>query len=372
MVIPLLAIICSISFPLSRALIITLPSKTITTGALTLTYQSEAADAKGNLSFYIGHIGGVGGYFLLNQDVVPATTPTKLQLNLFDKIGDGQQWEISAGLATEGLSGLFAVSDPVVVLSALSVSASASSASASAASASASVASVASVSAASVSVSRASALSAATSNNTPTGTSIPNKTSQSTSTTKSSPSVGLIVGITLGIVAILIILVLFAFLYFRKQRRRRRALDSHSHIDIDPAFVPHSAFVTSHAGSSYGADSLAPKIEPFMPAPSTRVSRSETLTTTTTGSSKAAQARQEYLRNQMREVQWQLQAQGATSPSVTSRSEAPSGSEDDSVGLAQARLQNEALQQRIQALEEQLQSRWALGLSDEPPPGYLE
>ncbi|KAJ7852786.1 hypothetical protein B0H14DRAFT_2759332 [Mycena olivaceomarginata] len=341
MVIPLLAIICGISLPLSRALIITLPSKTITTGALTLTYQSEAADAKGNLSFYIGHIGGVGGYFLLNQDVVPATTPTKLQLNLFDKIGDG-------------LSGLFAVSDPVVVLSALSVSASASSASASAASASASVASVASVSA---SASRASALSAATSNNTPTGTSIPaNQTSQSTSTTKSSPSVGLIVGLTLGIVAILIILVLFAFLYFRKQRRRRRALDPHSHIDIDPA---------------YGADSLAPKIEPFMPAPSTRVSRSETLTTTT-GSSKAAQARQEYLRNQMREVQWQLQAQGAASPSVTSRSEAPSGSEVDSVGLAQARLQNEALQQRIQALEEQLQSQWALGLSDEPPPGYLE
>jgi BMFP domain-containing protein YqiC len=74
----------------------------------------------------------------------------------------------------------------------------------------------------------------------------------------------------------------------------------------------------------------------------------------------------------MREVQWQLQAQGATSPSVTSRSEAPSGSEVDSVGLAQARLQNEALQQRIQALEEQLQSQWALGLSDEPPPGYLE
>ncbi|KAJ7152385.1 hypothetical protein C8R46DRAFT_1121169 [Mycena filopes] len=124
-------------------------------------------------------------------------------------------------------------------------------------------------------------------------------------------------------------------------------------------------------------------------------------------SGKAAQARQEYLTNQLRAVQWQLRAlegatatspstvtspsattPSATSPSATSPSTTTSsangggganGSGAESANgasgadLQQARQQNEALQERIRALEGQLNSQWALGLSDEEaPPGYLD
>ncbi|KAJ6535101.1 hypothetical protein B0H19DRAFT_1323333 [Mycena capillaripes] len=67
-------------------------------------------------------------------------------------------------------------------------------------------------------------------------------------------------------------------------------------------------------------------------------------------------ARQEYLNRQMRAVLQQLHVLQGT------------------VGEGNAGLtrQNEELRARIQILEEQLQSQWALGLSDEPPPGYLE
>ncbi|KAF7354070.1 F-box domain-containing protein [Mycena venus] len=67
-------------------------------------------------------------------------------------------------------------------------------------------------------------------------------------------------------------------------------------------------------------------------------------------------SRQEYLHNQMRAMLKQLEAaQGAIGES--------------NAGLTR---ENEELRARIQTLEQQLQSQWALGLSDEPPPGYLE
>ncbi|KAF7335753.1 F-box domain-containing protein [Mycena venus] len=330
----------------------------------TITYKSEAADPKGNLTFWLGHLGGVGGFFDLEDNVLPSTTPTKLQVDFFDETGDGEQWAVSAGLSADGVDGMFAFSDPVVIAPASSSSSSAS------------------ASATSASNLGVSSTSPATSSTSPTNTSAPANVSPSpsaslaSSTTKSSPSVGLIVGVTFGATAVLIILLLFAFLYFRKVRRRRH-MGLEPRPPIEPAFVSQSAFATSHAGTSFGSDSLAPKIEPFMPTPTVSVSRTPSDSAPTTLSSKAAQVRQEYLMNQMRAVQWQLQAlQGAggpTSPTNTSEGSASvPGSELDSVGLAQARLQNEALQQRIQALEEQLQSHWALGLSDEPPPGYLE
>ncbi|KAJ7152386.1 hypothetical protein C8R46DRAFT_480632 [Mycena filopes] len=73
----------------ARALIFTLPATTTTTGPFTITYQSEASDPAGNLTFWIGHLEGVGGYFDLLPDVLPATTPTKLQVDLIDETGDG-------------------------------------------------------------------------------------------------------------------------------------------------------------------------------------------------------------------------------------------------------------------------------------------
>ncbi|KAJ6553210.1 hypothetical protein B0H19DRAFT_1155954, partial [Mycena capillaripes] len=46
-------------------------------------------------------------------------------------------------------------------------------------------------------------------------------------------------------------------------------------------------------------------------------------------------------------------------------------STQDMAGLLRAaRDRNTVLMERIEALESQMQSEWALGLSDEPPPGY--
>ncbi|KAJ7909977.1 hypothetical protein B0H13DRAFT_1877164 [Mycena leptocephala] len=77
---------------------------------------------------------------------------------------------------------------------------------------------------------------------------------------------------------------------------------------------------------------------------------------TSTPRSTEINPRQEYLHNQMRAVLSQLHALQGT------------------VGEGNAGLtrQNEELRARINMLEEQLQSQWALGLSHEPPPGYLE
>jgi len=135
--------------------------------------------------------------------------------------------------------------------------------------------------------------------------------------------------------------------------------------------IPHSNLPPSFAYAS-GTDHTALKIEPFTPNADSSVSGANEPGAL---SSKAAQARQEYLRNQLRTVQWQLQALEGVAGSASASSvpsESVSASETDSAGLQQARQQNEALQERIRALEGQLNSRWALGLSDEPPPGYMD
>ncbi|KAJ7610706.1 hypothetical protein DFH06DRAFT_1345817 [Mycena polygramma] len=363
------------ALPLAHALIIVLPSTSITVGNFTITYQSEAADPTGNLTFYISHLGGVGGYLTLQGDVPPHTTPTKLQLSLFDDDGDGQQWAVAAGPSTQSVDGIFAVSDPLLILPASSSSASAS------ASATAPV-----QSSVTPSSSGASSPPTSPSSSVPTDTSVSSNATPSPSASavvsppKSSPSVGLIVGVT-SVIALLLILLLFAFLLVRKRRRRRNA---RMELDPEPAFLSHAAFASAQGSSSNA--SFAPKVEPFMSTAESSVSPTSTSAPTAL-SSKAAQARQEYLLNQMREVQWQLQAlQGRGTSSAAPPTSAPSSSgvvspsasesalsgTTDGSGLAQARQQNEALQERIRALEQQLQSQWALGLSDEPPPGYLE
>ncbi|KAJ6461926.1 hypothetical protein C8R47DRAFT_104186 [Mycena vitilis] len=340
-------------------------------------YQSEASDPAGNLTFWMGHVGGVGGYFDLEQNVPPRTTATKLQLTLFDEIGDGQQWEVAAGPSTQLVDGIFAVSDPLLVLPASSSSASAS------------VSATAPVqSGITPSSSGASSPPSSPSSSIPTDTSGSSNVTPSPSgsavlsPSKSSPSVGLIVGVTISVIALLLILLLLAFLLIRKRRRRR---NTRMELDPEPAFVSQVDFASAQGSSSN--TSFAPKIEPFMSTAASSVSPTSTSAPTAL-SSKAAQARQEYLLNQMREVQWQLQGLQGRGPSSAAPSTSPASSSGvvsspsasesalsetaDGSGLAQARQQNEALQERIRALEQQLQSQWALGLSDEPPPGYLE
>ncbi|KAJ7192160.1 hypothetical protein GGX14DRAFT_578324 [Mycena pura] len=101
--------------------------------------------------------------------------------------------------------------------------------------------------------------------------------------------------------------------------------------------------------------------------------------------------RREYITNQLAAVQTQLAglqtktATAADAPAPVSDSTSANLANFPNVSMAPAggdgagidaevrlRTQNETLQARIRILEEQLQSQWALGLSDEPPPGYLE
>ncbi|KAK7055710.1 F-box domain-containing protein [Favolaschia claudopus] len=364
--VPNLRIFIRISFSssLTRALIITPPSKTITAGPVTITYQSEASDPPGNITFWLGHVGGVGGFFQLTNGVEPSTKPVQLQLDLFEQTGDGEQWQFSAGPATERVDGIFASSDPVTIVSASSVSQSASASSSSSVS--------------------ASSTASTTSNSSPdTSTPSPSASAPNSSSiaSKSSPSVGLIVGVTLAAAIVLAIIFLLAFLYLR---RRRRLAHSLTPIDPSPSFISHSAF----ASSPSAADIAQAKIEPYLMTPvsanTSDISRSPSDAQPPpipALGSKAALARQEYLTNQLREVQSQLQALHApvSPPPARSPPKSPSSAglsnthtDGTESGLAEAREQNAALEQRIRELEGQLQSRWALGLSDEPPPGYME
>lgn len=122
------------------------------------------------------------------------------------------------------------------------------------------------------------------------------------------------------------------------------------------------------------------KVEPFAPVSETSISTPSQPQGTM--SSKAAQARQEFLTNQLRAVQHQLRAldgtslgsvsSGPLSASSVPSENVPAAQTTDRAGLEQARQQNHALQERIRVLEGQLNSQWALGLSDDPPPGYIE
>ncbi|KAJ7451390.1 hypothetical protein FB451DRAFT_707535 [Mycena latifolia] len=88
-------------------------------------------------------------------------------------------------------------------------------------------------------------------------------------------------------------------------------------------------------------------------------------------SSQAAQIRQEYLINRIREAQREIHTLDDNSSPPYSEAELRLGNKADGA-LDEANQRNEALQKRIRVLETQLRSQWALGLSDEPPPGYLE
>ncbi|KAJ6556830.1 hypothetical protein DFH09DRAFT_1164562 [Mycena vulgaris] len=106
-----------------------------------------------------------------------------------------------------------------------------------------------------------------------------------------------------------------------------------------------------------------------------------------------AQLRQEYLANELRAVQKQHEALRRIQEKQRAGHAEPAQSVDPApvvgVGatnptdpsveivttpadLESAQRQNEMLRRRIRELEQQQQSDWARGLSDQPPPGYSE
>ncbi|KAJ7451393.1 hypothetical protein FB451DRAFT_1186326 [Mycena latifolia] len=161
-----------------------------------------------------------------------------------------------------------------------------------------------------------------------------------------------IAGITVGIAA-LVGLLIALLVYIRRRYTPIRAL-------LHPKF---------HLELSTQRSILPVAVPEKDQAATSRRRRTVERDTASTISSQAAEIRQEYLRNRIRAAQRELDAILADSPL---HSDAERSGENEETTLEEASQGNEAFRERISVLESQLQSQWALGLSDEPPPGYLE
>ncbi|KAF7290477.1 F-box domain-containing protein [Mycena kentingensis (nom. inval.)] len=445
---------------LSRALIFTLPSTTLTPGTITLVYASEASDPAGNMTFWYGHTSGAGGFFRAQSSVAPTVVGTRasLQVDITESPVDSDQWNFAAGPLSNFPSGIFAGSSPFSIVAAPGAGGSASASQPTSQSATvpslstsqpASEQPIAPGSSTSAAATTASSDPALTGD--PASASVPSSTSRSSippssssfpstagdssnsNSTNTSASPGF-VGATKS----------SSSPSHRPHRRRRawrqrldRDLEKYS-IDGDSVSQP-SYYGSSgtggaqpskdagYAGGSmnsssntfgYGSGAYGQQQPPYYPtarqsnpyadyAPSsdaystypTAPSRYNTTAPppSLAGAggapppplSKAARERQAYLTNQLAAVHAQLAALSlpqeeeesayggisvSASPSDGLRNGNSNGNwngdaNGDGDGL---REQNAALSARIRELEGQLRSQWALGLSDEPPPGYRE
>ncbi|KAJ7702777.1 hypothetical protein B0H17DRAFT_1042981 [Mycena rosella] len=187
------------------------------------------------------------------------------------------------------------------------------------------------------------------------------------------PKVGTIVGGALAVIAVIFAFFLWRYLVLRATRRKRLA---------SPAGRDTANLVRDIESLPMPIDATQPVGKNKRTAQPTRDTQSK------------ARLRQEYLAKELRAAQKRqeallrvetgmTQAAVASVPSeepvvagapvdtpsrVAERSEAVTPLED----LESARRQNDILRRRIRELEEQQQSDWARGLSDEPPPGYSE
>ncbi|KAJ6595804.1 hypothetical protein DFH09DRAFT_1135664, partial [Mycena vulgaris] len=95
----------------------------------------------------------------------------------------------------------------------------------------------------------------------------------------------------------------------------------------------------------------------------------------------ASTLRRQYLENELRVAREKmvdiqdLESQNITTPSrilrlISTRRTSPRGSENLATQLEASKERNNILAARIAELEAHMHSAWALGLSDEPPPGY--
>jgi hypothetical protein len=177
----------------------------------------------------------------------------------------------------------------------------------------------------------------------------------------------MIIGIVVAVLAILLILIfLLFFLRRRKQRRTRRLPDTGDMVETPGPMVQSSLSLTARS-----------HVDPFLTPESSNTSLS------------SPAQRQQYITNGMRLVRKRMEelrrtpnisTSGSGSawssslssvPSAVSPSQASTHGSSAVVDLERSRQQNDELQSRIAELEAQLQSAWALGLSNEPPPGYV-
>ncbi|KAJ6561178.1 hypothetical protein DFH09DRAFT_504522 [Mycena vulgaris] len=200
------------------------------------------------------------------------------------------------------------------------------------------------------------------------GQTAPPSTSAVAKISKSQPSAGVIAAVVICVLLLLAGLIfIFFFLRRRKQRARRR--DSRGTLEAPAPMVQSSLALIPQTYSSTHVD-------PF----TSPVSTSTSLT--------SPQQRQQHITNEMRLLQKQMDELRRTNNSTSNTSFSSSSMHESSafsptqtsptsthatsaLDLERSRQQNDELQSRIAQLEAQLQSAWALGLSNDPPPGYV-
>ncbi|KAJ7614392.1 hypothetical protein FB45DRAFT_1008634 [Roridomyces roridus] len=234
----------------------------------------------------------------------------------------------------------------------------------------------------------------------------------SPATQRKSLPTGAIVGIVISVLFLLSLLSLFHWFRYRRRRRYYR------HGIEAPVSFKSKAPLASEFLLPAGGSPVSAALPSALTRQASQVSTSNAVSTyapTSTGATvpdrrSAVSARQEFLASEMRAMQEKMQlfnleelelertrgvpesnsgGGGRTSrimrfvsrrapksnttytPSPASSQEALTGGDSDLESQLQvSRAQNDVLAARIRQLEEQMQSDWALGLSDEPPPGY--
>ncbi|KAJ6561184.1 hypothetical protein DFH09DRAFT_1364611 [Mycena vulgaris] len=187
---------------------------------------------------------------------------------------------------------------------------------------------------------------------------------------KSQPSTGVIVAVVICVLVILAGL-LFLCLFLRRRKQQRRNSHSRDTLDSPPQMAPSSLTMTT---GTYPYSHVEPFTSP--------VSASTSLS--------SPQQRQQYITNEMRLVRKRMEELRHTTNSTSASSSTPescvsspsqisalstsadaTSADATSADLERSRQQNDELQAQIAQLEAQLQSAWALGLSNDPPPGYV-
>ncbi|KAJ7483502.1 hypothetical protein FB451DRAFT_107288 [Mycena latifolia] len=167
---------------------------------------------------------------------------------------------------------------------------------------------------------------------------------------------GAIIGIVIAVCAIMSLAIVLVWLRRRRRRRRRQQDADELIIDIpEPTPFPYSAtFTGTHSNATEHSDPRS-----------------------------TSKVRRQFLQNELRAAQEKMvdihQVEQPVPPVestprgimrfLSARSNMGSNSE---ATVARLRERNGILTARIRELEAQMESPWALGLSDEPPPGYSE
>ena len=183
------------------------------------------------------------------------------------------------------------------------------------------------------------------------------------SSKRKSPNIGAIVGGVVGGVALLAALVMLIFLYRRKTAKRHSEIDppTREHREegqlLADLVIPYAVDDSEVQPTTYSnSKSSRPSQHPtIFPAPSSHSSTSPSHTTLSHSTKALAEARQGDINRRMEAVEQQIRTQR-------------SGSSEEEDWRSTA----EHLRAEIGRLEVALRSQWAQGMSDQPPPEYLE